>query len=482
MHPSFSVTGCLPRGGDGARDLGVRDNPSVPVGAANPYRRQASRLGVAVRSGRQGWLWGLLAAAVGAGAVARFPLGSAQDGLLFATVYGLGLLVLAFPLLLAEGALGQLRRRDPEAAYGSGAWPAASGFTALVALAAAALVAYLGGLALRYAIASFEGTYFDDPGRTFRVAAQGYDALLLTFVVLVVAFGVARTGSGARPLLTAAGIVAVVATLALATGGLLQGATARASALAFPWRDLDAPLVVAALQQALLPALVGFGVVATWSANIQDRRLPQAAAQLLLLVLATSMAVGVGLAAFAADEGVALDGGFDAAFTSAAALFGTLGGTTGGVLAGLFYGTLALGALAATVALLDVPAAWVMERSGAWSPTLAVAASALVAYLLSAPLAFVASLPEDLHLILRAIVAPVGGLLVSFYAGWSRPQALGGYTFGDANHPLEATLRPMLRYVLPLLLLALLVLGVAETLAETGAVARGSGGLWRLVP
>lgn len=436
-------------------------------------------------------MWGLLAVGVGAGALARFPLGTAGDGLVFVSLYGVGLIVLALPLLLAEGALGQGRQRgldadtapDQDVADPVGLWPWARACMALAALVAAALVAFLGGWALRYAIASFQGTFFDDPERSFRVAAQGWDAMVLTGVVLVAAFGLAVTGRrrDARPLLATAGILALLAVVVLAAWGLAQGNAARDHAFAFDWRAIDAALVVAALQQSLLPGLVGFGVVATWSTSLQDRALPQAGVKLLLLWLTVTLAVGLGLAAFAGDHGLALGTGLGAAFTSVAAVFAAVGATQGGILAGLFYGALLAGALAATVALLDVPARWWLERSEA-QPVTALGATALATYVLSIPLAFVSSLAQDLHVFLLAIVAPLGGLVLSVNVGWFRSEALDGFTFGDARHPLAPTLRPVLRYVLPILLLALLVVGVPHILAETGALARGSGGLWRLVP
>lgn len=449
---------------------------------------------MAVGTGRKAWVWALLAAGVGAGALARYPVGSGQaGGLVPVALFAVGLVVLGFPLLLAEAALGQLRRKGAGDAF-TGAWRAAGIFTVLAALALASLVAMLAGWAARYAYASFQGDFFDDPARHFRVASQGWDALLLAFAVLLVAVGVGQArGAGApaddpvaapraRPGIAVAGTLALVAVLALGLWGLAQGSAPRRAALAFDLDSLDAALVVWGLQQALLPGMVGFGAVATWSSELQDRALAPAATQLVLLWAAVAVAATVGLAAFATDAAVDLDSGFAGAFTSAAALFAAIGGTMGGVLAGLFFLALLLGGIAATVALLDVPAAWLAARSDTWTPPRASAAAALVAYLLAIPLAFVASLAQDLHVILLAIVAPLGGLALSLHVGWVRPHALDGFTFGEANHPVAAVLRPALRYVLPVLLAALLALGVLQVLAETGALEHGSAGLWRLVP
>lgn len=451
-------------------------------------------------------MWSLVGAAVGAGALARFPLGHAGDGLVFAALFAVGLAVVAFPLLMAEAGLGQLRRRNAVDLFGPGAWRGAGTFTAVAAVALLALVAVLGGWAARYAYLSFQGGFFDDPERTFRVASQGWDALAWTVAVLAAGVGLRQARDGpSSPLIAGLGVAALLAVTVLAVWGLLQGSAARAAAFAFDWRAIDAALVVAALQQALLPGLVGAGVVASLSgrAATVDPTLPKHATSLVFLWALVPLAAGVGLAAFAHDTGVALGTGFADSFTSVAAVFAAVGGTQGGILAGLFFGALLLGALAAVVLLMEVPARWLedlhkprqahvtedgsdLEPPGrdprAWSPLQASLAVGLIAYVVAAPMAFVASLPASWHVVLLGIVAPLGALVLSLHVGWVRPAALDDYTFGDAGHSLGGILKPALRFVLPALLLALLVLGTMQVLAVTGAVEHGSAGLWRLVP
>lgn len=503
MRPSFSVTAGRPRRATGRATWGCVITLPSPRVAENPYRRQSGRVGVAVRADAKAWMWSLVGAAVGAGALARFPLGQASGGLVFVALFAVGLALLAFPLLVAEAALGRLRRRNAVDAFGRGAWRGAGAFTAIAAVALLALVAVLGGWAARYCYLSFQGGFFDDPERTFRVASQGWDALAWTFAVLAAGVGLRQArGGSSSPLVVGLGVAALVAALALGVWGLLQGSAARAAVFAFHWRAIDAALVVTALQQALLPGLVGAGVVASLSSRpgAADPALPKHATSLVLLWALVPLAAGIGLAAFAHDTDTHLGTGLADPFTSIAAVFAAVGGTQGGVLAGLFFGALLVGGLAAVVLLLEVPARWLedlrnprsavaeegsdpdSQQAGAWSPLLASIAVALAAYIVAAPLAFVASLAESWHVVLLGIVAPLGGLALSLHVGWVRPAALDGYTFGDAGHSLGGTLKPVLRFVLPVLLLALLVLGTMQALAVTGAVEHGSAGLWRLVP
>jgi hypothetical protein len=133
------------------------------------------------------------------------------------------------------------------------------------------------------------------------------------------------------------------------------------------------------------------------------------------------------------------------------------------------------------VAVLEVPATWLHQRFEGVGETRAVVGAALVAYLIAVPLCFGVGRVYDLELILAVVIAPLGGLLVALHVGWVRPQVLDGFLVGDARHHLDRFLRPVLRYVMPLPLLLLVVIGVMEASSIAG-VAHGSGGLWRLVP
>ncbi|MEK6975408.1 MAG: hypothetical protein AABY18_03595 [Candidatus Thermoplasmatota archaeon] len=440
---------------------------------------------MAERAEKTTWVLALTAAALGAGAFARYPLGFAQDGLVFGVAYALGIAVLALPLLLGEAALGQFRRRNVADAFGPGPWRFAGFAFAVAAVILAGYLAVVAGWSARYAYASFRGGFFDDPERYFRLASQGWDALLFALGAMAVAVAVcwAGIGRGLRGAMTGAGAVALFAVAAVAAWGLFVGGSdGRAAAFAFDAGAIDAPFIVTALQQALLPGLVGFGVVATLSTRVHDRTLPKEAVTLAFAWVLVPVLAGAGLAALAHDEGVTLEGGIQAHFGSIAALFGTIGGTEGGMLAGTFFGILLAGCLAAMVALLQVPAAILAQRSESWTERRAFAASGIVAYLVAIPLAFVAGAAEELEFALFAILAPLAGIVVSLHVGWARPEVLDGFVVGDAKHKLDSALRPMLRFVVPALLLVLFVLGTFEILADWGAITRGTDGLWKLVP
>ena len=429
------------------------------------------------------WVLALVAAALGSGAFGRSLLGRHEDGLLFWALLAVAVAVLALPLMLGEAALGQFRRRNVADAFGPGPWAAAGWLQAAACIPLAAFLAVLAADAARLAYDSFLGGFYDDPDRHLRLVTQGWDVLLATLGVFVAAAAAAKAGSrgGLRgPMTAVAGVSLVAIALLLGYALLETGSAGRDAAFALDLDGLTATAVVEALQQSLVPAFLGFGVVATLSRHVHDRTLPREATMLAAVWLLVPLGLGAFLAAFARQEGVGLGDGFP--LEGAVRLFAAIGGTKGGVLAGTFFGVLLAGCFAALVAVLEVPATVLNERVEGLGEARANLGAALVAYLAAVPLCFVASGLSDLGLALTAVVGPLGGLAVSLHVGWARPQVLDGFTVGDARHRLDRLLRPVLRYVLPLPLLALLVLGVLQAGVAFGAFDAGSGGLWRLVP
>ena len=430
---------------------------------------------------------GFILALVGAGlavTLGRFPLGEATHGTWFAGLAAVSLLLFGVPVVLAESALGQYRRRNVVDSYGPGPWRLAGILHALGAIALVGLLAILAGWTARFAIGSFEGTWFDDPDRAFRLSSAGPDALLAALGAVAVATVAAARGVG-RGLRGTVASAAVVALLAI--GGMALWAATRDGAdagldalLDLDAGSLDASLVVRALLAGLLPALLATGFAARFASRTPDRTLPRevmVAAILLVLALAGLL---YALASLSAAHGTSLGGGAWQAFTQTARLFGAIGGAEGGLLAGGFFGALLFLLLVAMVGLLDVPATWLAESGPSWSPRRGLVASGLAAFLVAVPFCFSPAAVAHLGEVLAWIVAPLAGVLVCLHVGWVRPEVLDGFRVGDAAHRLDKSLKPALRFVLAPVFLALLLFGVLGVIQACGG--GGSGGLWQLAP
>lgn len=428
-------------------------------------------------------------ALIGAGLAAtllRFPYGEAADGAWFLGFAAVGLFIVALPVVLGEGALGQFRRRNAIDALGPGPWKSVGAAAALGALALAALLAVLAGWAARFFILSFSESWYDDPAREFRLLATGPDAVLTTLGVLIVATAVALRGArkGSQALIASASVAALVLLGGLALWANLQDGSAggREAILDLDTDGLDGSLIVTAVLAGLLPALLATGVTVTMSAHLHDRTLPREGTLAAIAATLALVAAVVFLAALASAEGMPLTAGDGLdAFTQAPALFASVGGWEGGMLAGAFFGALLLLALVGLLALLEVPATWLHERFESWTEGRAVLGSGLVVLLLALPLCFGTDLVLHTSEFLAWFVAPLVGLFVSIHVGWVRPEVLDGFRVGDAKHPLGKVLRPLLRFVHPAVFTVLLVAGTLGFLRAVGW-ADGSDGLWILAP
>lgn len=410
----------------------------------------------------------------------RFPLASATQGLWFTLIAILSFALLGLPILMAEGALGQFRRRNVVDAYGPGPWRLAGFAHALGATLVAALLAILAGWAARFAYGSFEGLWFDDPDRHFRLLSAGPDTVLWTVGVLAVVIGLSLrgVGRGLRGTVAAGSILALVLLGGLALWANVQDGASAGRELLYDWDNpnVDASFVVRAVLAGLLPAMLASGVVSTLAGQAPDRRLPRELFVVLELSALGLVAALLFLGPLAASEDFSFSRTPFEAFTAVPQLLGGIGGATGGFLAGAFYAALLFAALVGLLALLEVPSNWLAESYGSWTESHGVLASGLAAILVAVPFCFSVDAVGRLDETLAWIVAPLAGLLVSLHVGWARPQVLDGFRVGDAGHRVESALRPALRFALAPAFLFLLVLGVL------GVVDGGSGGLWRLAP
>jgi SNF family Na+-dependent transporter len=415
----------------------------------------------------------------------RFPVG---DGVASGWTWAVALAsaaLLGLPLVLGEAALGQFRRRNAVSAFGPGAWAGVGGFLAVGAVLAAALAAVVAGWAARWFLDSFASSWFGDPARQERLVEAGPDALLAALAVLAAATALAfrALSRGLRGAVSACGVASLVLLAALAAYGNLQSGSAagREALFRFGAHGLDASSVVAAVLAGLLPALLATGAAATLAARVQDRTLPRETVVVVLFVGTGLFLALLALAGLSGANGHAFDASGAIQVRAVPAVLVAAGGAEGGILLGTFAAAVLLGALALLAVLLEVPAAWLAERFGSWTPGRGALASGLAAYLVAVPFCFGAVRAERLDGLLAWVAAPLAGLLVSVRVGWSRPEVLDGFRIGDARHPLDKVLAPALRYVMPPVLLLLLLAGCLG-FARAAGWADGSGGLWSLAP
>ena len=443
---------------------------------------------------KMGFLFAAAGAAVGLGALWRYPHLTTLDGSGYAILYAGAWLLAALPLLLAEFALGHGRPRNVVDAYANSApwgWGWAGRLQVVGALLTLAIVAVVGGWVLRYAMAAFTAPYEDDPAGHFARIREGPDALLacLAFVAIAVALSSRGIRRGLLPVALVGVPLAVMLVMGLAVfANFSDGGDTS-------WQDYAAPHFgslapgdgASALATALVATGLGTGTMATLAAAHGDPlRLSRKGLTIAFYALFAVAVLGLFLAPLLTAEGLANgegsggDAGYGGMFATASAAFASIGGTTGGVLAGSFYLALLLLALAAAVALLEVPVSYLLDRYEDWGRWRAALLPGMLAFVAALPMVVNGDHLENMTVFLAEVLAPVVGLLLALRVAWIQPALLRNLSAGGRH--LAPVLRPYLGVVVPLAMAFLLVLGMGDFLATTGTIERGSGGLWRLVP
>jgi len=389
------------------------------------------------------FLLAALGAAVGIGNIWRFSYVVGENGGgAFVIVYLVAVLALGWPLLIAELAIGRSSRTDAVSAFAQISparpwrWVGWIGVLACIAILSYYPVVagwvvnylwrYLDGSAALPGPAGYSAqfeTVIADPGQ-----ALFFFSFVMVATIAIVAAGVERGIERACTVLMPVFVLLLV--LLAAYGLTLDGAGRALSFLFTPdWDALRRPATyLAAIGQAFFSIGLGMGVLITYGSYVPAREnLPRAA---LLLVLGDSLiALLAGLMIFPAvfTYGVDPAQGPTLVFAVLPEVFQVMPG--GRWIAIAFFLLLFIAALTSSVALLEVPVAWVIARwkwhrgraallVGAFS--LALGVPVALGYGVLAPAATDgASLLDRIDHFSSNILLPASGIAVALMAGWA---------------------------------------------------------------
>jgi NSS family neurotransmitter:Na+ symporter len=397
----------------------------------------------ALWSSGYGFLLAALGAAVGLGNIWRFSYVVGENGGgAFIIVYVAAVLLLGWPLLIAELALGRSTRADAVTAFDriapSRPWRWAGWIGALACIAILSYYPVVTGWVVNYLWRYLHGaaapTSFDGPAAQFRsLISDPAQALLWTTLVMVVTVAIVAAGveRGIERACTILMPAFILLLLLLGGYGLSLAGAGRAIAFLFTpdWVALTKPQTyLAAIGQAFFSIGLGMGVLLTYGAYVPVReKLPRAA---LLVVLGdTLIALLAGLVIFPAvfTYGVDPARGPTLAFVALPEVFAVMPG--GRWFAIAFFLLLGIAALTSSVSLLEVPVAWAIAR-WQWRRERAAAAIGMIALALCVPVALGYGLlaPErlDSPVLLERIdylssniLLPLSGIAVALSVGWA---------------------------------------------------------------
>jgi NSS family neurotransmitter:Na+ symporter len=438
-------------------------------------------------SSRTGFVLATMGSAVGLGSIWKFPYEvGTNGGGAFIAFYLLGLLLIVFPLLLVEFAIGRRGRSDAvtcvvrvaRSSRASIRW----GVVGILGIAGSVLIlsfyAVIGGWAIAYVADTVtEGL----PGETPDAVQVRYDALLasparltlyqtlfLGLTAVVVARGIAR-GIERVSLYLMPVLIGLI--LLLAVYALVEGDAGRALRFLFAV-DPDRLSTRSALEAVGLGFFsigVGLAVMITYAAYAAPE-FDLATVAIVTLLSDTAISLMAGLAVFPVvfAEGLDPASGPGLMFVTLPLAFARM--PFGALAATAFFLLLSLAALASAMSLLEMPVS-LLRQWGGWSRPAATLAAAATCWLLGLPtvLSFnrwsswypLAPVPalatstafECVDHLASNVLLPLGGFGLAIFGGWiARPDLLVG-ELGISRATGRAMVR-LLRYGVPVAIAA----------------------------
>ena len=421
-----------------------------------------SATGRGVWSSKTGFILAAAGSAIGLGNIWRFPYMVGEGGgAAFVVIYLGFVFLLGAAVMLAELALGRHTDRNAVGAFAATApgtlWKLVGMLGVITGVAILSFYAVIAGWTVGYLFKTVTGSFSQT------ITAQESQAIFesfaaspianvgLLFVFLAVTSIVVWRGvSGGIELVSKTLMPVLLALLVLLAirSVTLSGAGAGLEFYLAPdFSRISAGTFPAALGQAFFSLSLGMGAMITYGSYV-SKKINLVTSTGIICFFDTLIALLAGLIIFPAlfHAGLSPESGPGLVFQVLPTLFAEL--PAGQLFGAAFFLLLAIAALTSTIALLEVPVSYVIDEWG-WSRGKAVAATAIVTFLIGVPSAlasgavpFFSDLPGGGFLSLMSIVfgsyaLTIGSLSLAIFVGyrWGVQAAVAeieseGVTFG----------------------------------------------------
>ena len=453
-------------------------------------------------SSRTAFILAAIGSAVGLGNLVRFPAeAGANGGGAFVLFYILCIVLIGLPVLLSETLIGrhgqaaapESFRKMAEQSGASKLWELVASLGVLSAFLVLSFYCVLGGWVLYYigifaadlVATGISGPAFPD------VPFAEVDALFpgmvgdgpmtvglnIAFLLLTLAFVARGISGGIEKVAVYLMPTFFVLLLAITVYGLFRGDTAQTFTYLFTFEPekLTGEVMLAAVGQAFFSLSLGVAGMVTYGAYV-GREVNLAGTSVIIAGADTAVALIAGLCIFPIvfAAGLEPNGGLGLMFQTLPHAFQEI--PFGSLIGLAFFIMVAFAALTSSVALMEVPSAYVIERFKVSRPvgvgvvTLGAVVlgtlSALSTGMLSGfhPLGFLPlfegqGVLDTLDTFTSKLTMPICALLTSVFVGWIADKRLT-----DAENGLDGGLhlfwRFLVRWLCPLALAAILVVGI----------------------
>ena len=433
-------------------------------------------------SGRVGFILANVGAAIGLGSIWKFPYEvGANGGGAFVFFYLAGLVLIVWPLVLAEFAIGRRGREDAagsilviaQANAASRHWALIGTLGIVTGFLILSFYSVIGGWTIAYAV---DAIHVGLPGADARQVQARFDALMaapvkmvfyhaifMTIAALIVARGIARGIEAASKVLMPI-LIALIVALAIYSSIEGDAAATLRFLFAIDPAKVTARAALEALGLGFFSIGVGLGVMITYAAYAGEQiNLREVALVTVVGDTAVSFIAGFAIFPIVFANGLDPSSGPGLLFVTVPLAFAAM--PVGIAASAGFFVLLFVAAIASAMSMLELSVAWV-ERTLGWKRQRATAATALAAWLLGLATVFSFNLWDRWFPLARLrgfeqatlfdlfdhltsnLLLPAGGFALSILAGWVVSERWLDAELGFGRRS-GALLRALLRYVVP---------------------------------
>lgn len=441
-------------------------------------------------SSKTAFLFASVGFAVGLGNIWRFPYVTGENGgAAFVLVYLACVIVIGVPILMAEILIGRRGRMSPpgsmrEVAIQEGRsprWQLVGHMSLLAAFLIEIVYAVIAGWVLWYL---FKAIVYGYVGVDATVAEATFATVLTDTLGMLfwTVLGLAITGfiifSGLKKGIERAVIILMpllfLLLIALVIFNTLLGGFTEALTWLFTpdWTKITPAVFLAAIGQAFFSIGVAMAGQMTYGAYL-PKNISIGQSVLTIVAADTLVAILAGLVIFPAVFHHGLDpaAGPGLIFQTLPVAFAQMPG--GHVFGILFFLLLSVAAITSMVGLIEPITAWLEEHHGFARHKSAVAVVGVIAtlsvfsilsYNVLADIQVLGkNLNDAIDYFSNQILLPLGGLLIAIFAGWFIKKSALQDELNMNNQGLFTVWHCLIRYVAPLAVLVILILGVAQT-------------------
>jgi len=322
-------------------------------------------------SSRLGFILAAAGSAVGLGNIWKFPFEVGKGGgAAFVVMYLAFCFILAFPVMVAEIAIGRKTSRNAVGAFkvlGHARWS----IIGYLGLASGVLILSFYNVVAAWAFGYFVditmGSFSAGPEAFGEFTADwvkvgGYGLIFMAGTAFVVSKGISGGIERAAKILMPTLFVMILALIVYAM--TLPNAMDGLKFYLIPeFSEITGSVVYSALGQAFFSLSLGMGALITYGSYVSKKdNIVSAAASITLVDVGVAVLAGFMIFPFVFSQGLEPNGGPGLIFATLPGVFQSLGSVLGIVVGALFFLLLSFAAFTSTISLLEVPTAYMVDE------------------------------------------------------------------------------------------------------------------------